>query len=725
MIKKFFFTFLIFLIGSIIYLNYFGISTKKLNQKIQKKIQENYPQVNLKLNDIKILLNVSKLSIELKTEYPVILLEREKIKLKKISTNFDLKSFIKREFAIENLLIDSEKNQITELIKLARSYKDSPQLLIIDKIIKTGEAEISIVLNFDENGRLKDDQHEIIADISNFSIELFNKQKIDKISGNVRYLKNIIQITNFRSEYQGLDLSAKNISIIKNNNNYIVKGDVNSKENIIPKSIINILLKNENFKNVSLSSENKFNFSISKKFKVSDLKFNSKINLKKAEYKSDNMKIQKYVPNFENKITFLDQTININFDKKILIDGFGSLQVKEKTDDIKYNLEINKEDVKFELDLDIKEIPFKIDLINFAKNDNEIMNFKIKGERKNNNFVLSKINIKKNNDIINLNDIYFSRNFKITNFKKINLKYLDINKKRNDISIVQSKINSFIVEGKSFNLNKIIDQILFESENKTEIFDEKERTFNVNFKKNYLDSDHYVLNLQGKIKIKGNDVYDMSLKSSFPNKDTLSITIKTKDEQKVTTFFSGQAKPFVKKYKFVKGFERGKIDFYSVKKNKVSKSRLKIFEFSLKELPALTKILTLASLQGIADILSGEGVSFDELEMNFKNQKNLMEIEELYAIGPAISILMEGYVEKDKVVSLRGTLVPATTINKFVGSIPILGDILVGKKTGEGVFGVSFKLKGPPKDIKTSVNPIKTLTPRFITRTLEKIKKTN
>ena len=57
-----------------------------------------------------------------------------------------------------------------------------------------------------------------------------------------------------------------------------------------------------------------------------------------------------------------------------------------------------------------------------------------------------------------------------------------------------------------------------------------------------------------------------------------------------------------------------KIDFYSIKKNKVSNSQLKIFEFSLKELPALTKILTLASLQGIADILSGEGVGFDELE---------------------------------------------------------------------------------------------------------------
>ena len=109
--------------------------------------------------------------------------------------------------------------------------------------------------------------------------------------------------------------------------------------------------------------------------------------------------------------------------------------------------------------------------------------------------------------------------------------------------------------------------------------------------------------------------------------------------------------------------------------------------------------------------------------MNFNSQENLMKIDEIYAIGPAISILMNGYVEKDKLISLRGTLVPATTINKTVSKIPLLGKILVGKKTGEGVFGVSFKIKGPPKNPETTVNPIKTLTPRFITRTLEKLKK--
>ena len=128
-------------------------------------------------------------------------------------------------------------------------------------------------------------------------------------------------------------------------------------------------------------------------------------------------------------------------------------------------------------------------------------------------------------------------------------------------------------------------------------------------------------------------------------------------------------------------------------------------------------------MQGIADLLTGEGIRFTDFEMIFSNSKDLMTIKELYAIGPAISIMVDGYIADKKLISLRGTLVPARTINRTIASIPIIGDLLVGKKVGEGVFGVSFKIKGPPKDLKTSVNPIKTLTPRFITRTLEKIKK--
>jgi len=122
-------------------------------------------------------------------------------------------------------------------------------------------------------------------------------------------------------------------------------------------------------------------------------------------------------------------------------------------------------------------------------------------------------------------------------------------------------------------------------------------------------------------------------------------------------------------------------------------------------------------------LLTGEGLRFTDLEMDFTNENKVMRIQELYAIGPTISVLLEGYIEKNKLISLRGTLVPATTINRSIASIPLLGDLLIGKKAGEGVFGVSFKIKGPHNDLDTRVNPIKTLTPRFITRTLDKIKK--
>jgi len=145
-------------------------------------------------------------------------------------------------------------------------------------------------------------------------------------------------------------------------------------------------------------------------------------------------------------------------------------------------------------------------------------------------------------------------------------------------------------------------------------------------------------------------------------------------------------------------------------------------DFKVSKVPALAQLLTLASLQGIADTLSGEGIRFESFEMKSNSKDNLLNIEESLALGPAVSIFFDGYVDKGKIVSLSGTLVPARTVNKVIGWIPLVGKILVGNKIGEGVFGVSFKMKGPPKNIKTTVNPIKTLTPRFVTRILEKIK---
>jgi len=71
---------------------------------------------------------------------------------------------------------------------------------------------------------------------------------------------------------------------------------------------------------------------------------------------------------------------------------------------------------------------------------------------------------------------------------------------------------------------------------------------------------------------------------------------------------------------------------------------------------------------------------------------------------------------------LRGTLVPAKTLNKMISKIPVLGDIIIPKEAGEGLFGISFKIKGPAGDIKTTINPIRTITPRFIQKIIDRNK---
>ena len=240
--------------------------------------------------------------------------------------------------------------------------------------------------------------------------------------------------------------------------------------------------------------------------------------------------------------------------------------------------------------------------------------------------------------------------------------------------------------------------------------------------KYFVDNFSYLSNVKGEIQIKGNKVFNSNINAKLNNKRKFKLNIFTNDKkQKITFIEIEHPEPFIKNFKFIRGFKEGKLIYESSNYEGKTISNLKINDFKVQEVPVLAKLLTLASLQGIADLLTGEGIRFTDFEMDYETLGNNTKIKEMYAIGPAISVMMEGYIVKDELTSLKGTLVPATTVNKTISKIPMLGDILVGKKIGEGVFGVSFKIKGPPKKLKSTVNPIKTLTPRFITRTLEKI----
>ena len=724
-INKILIFFGILIIFFISYISLIGIETERFNNQIRTDLKKIDSKIDIDLKQIKIILNPIEFNIKIKTLGSTIIYKKEKINLESIATSISIFDLLKNNFTSSNFKVSTKPIYIKDFVSLLRVINKDLKFLVLEKMVDRGVLIANIQFELNQNGTLKNN-YIIKGLIKDGGIKLLNKKEIKNIDLNFEVNNKSSKIRNLELSYDKIKFVSEKISITNFKDYFSIKGQIQNNLLFLSQKNIKELINFRNdliLDNLEFSSNNDFSFEIDKKIKLKNLQFKSSLNIKNLSI-NHNYKLKDYLPNLNEEINLKDHTLIFDYkENNFLIDGGGKIKIQNDLEEIKYFINKKKNDLFFETQLDLKKSPVIIDFLNFEKKDESELTLVFKGNYlKNKSYNISSISLRDESNIFELNNIILDKNLKIFSINSANFNYLDRNEEKNIFSL-KKKSDDYKIIGKQLNANKIIDDLLFEDSKGKNNYFSKNFNLIINIDKVLISKNEFINNLKGKLKLKNNEVTSAKFISEFDTEDKLVFTIELNDGKKITTFFSDRAKPFVKKFKFIKGFDEGSLDFYSVKSDGISNSKIKIYNFKLKELPLLTKVLTLASLQGIADILSGEGIRFNELEMNIENKKNLIVINEIYAIGPAISILMDGYVEKKKLISLRGTLVPATTLNKVIGSIPFLGDILVGKKTGEGVFGVSFKIKGPPKSPQTTVNPIKTLTPRFITRTLEKIKK--
>ena len=720
--------FIIFI--AIIYLSKFGLETKKANSLIKEQVKKYNKDLELDIKKVKIYLRIEDLfnpEVKIMADNPIIKSGDNQIKIAWISTYINLFSYFQKSFTIDNLLIVTRNNKIKDLISIVAKH-EKKQLIILNSFIKEGSFWIAASINFDKKGNIKKDST-FRGSVKDVKIKLLDNtfQNINfEFETALKEKKYYLNNSNFI--YKNIKFNSNSIEIDNYKNNFIFKGDLINETSAIKSNLIKNIFKDElsfiEEQVFKIKTINEFNFQLDKK-KIKDLKISSNINLEKLDLNLKSKLINKYIKNYKNSLTLNNNTLNITYDKdNFNINGKSNYSLENLEDKISYKIVKNKNKYNFNISADLDKSELFVKSLLYKKKKNDPANIEIIGKyQKDENVGFEKIIFNNDKNYFEVKNLNLTKDYKFQYLDNIKLKYINLNKKNNQITINRIQKN-YKVSGKVFDSSKLIDELL-KSQNKTSVFDNFNSKISLNINKAYIDNLSFFKNLKGEIKFSNNEISKLEI-SALVNDRDFSYKVKSNDQnKKITTIYLDFPEPLVKKYKFIKGFKEGSLDYYSVKKNNVSKSELKIYNFKLIEMPALAKILTLASLQGVADILTGEGIRFEEFDMKFSNKEDIMTIDEIYAIGPAISILMSGYIESDKLVSLRGTLVPATTINKTIASIPILGDILIGKKVGEGVFGVSFKIKGSPKDMKTTVNPIKTLTPRFITRTLEKIKKNN
>tara|TARA_Y100000590_G_scaffold366636_1_gene426068 strand:- start:1233 stop:3428 length:2196 start_codon:yes stop_codon:yes gene_type:complete len=711
----------------IIYLSYFGIKTARFNDLIIEKLNQTYPGINVKLSEVFLKLDITNKEIKISTKEPKLINNNDLLQLSEINLRLDFISLIKKEKSIRNLQILSKKNPLKDTLKFISTYRYKIPILLVQEKIKKGFITIKTNIKFNQSSG-KISNYEIKGFVEKMNV-IFSKDGTFKefdFDFNIR--KNEFNLKNIKGNYKNIGLKSNLISIKKESNFFNIEGSFeNVKENLLLDDLI--FLKKYDLQKyfqdkLAIKTKNKFSFSINKKLKVKKLNFSSKINYKElvVKYKNDNLK--SFLPEYDEKTKLKDGEITFKISKNnYSVSGNTKYLYNNNYEDLKFSWNKDK-NIDFDLLINLDKSILKINFLEFIKEENSEASLYLRGNLlKNNNINLKEIILKNNQNLFHIKNLKLNKDFKISKIEEVKLNYKN---NKNFINLInfKRKDKKYFLTGDSFDFSNYLNDLLKDNKSSS-IFDNLSNfssQIDININQVYLDNNNFLKNLKGNVNFKNNKIKNANFFSSFQNNKKFSMSIKSHSNEIVTTLFSGNAVPFVSKFDFIKGFEGGEIDFTSTKINSESKSTIKIYEFKVKDLPVLTKILSLASLQGIADIMTGEGIRFSEFEMNFKNKDNLMTIDEIYSIGPAISVLMSGYIDK-KIVSLRGTLVPATTINKTIGSIPLLGNILIGKKTGEGVFGVSFKIKGKPNQLKSSVNPIKTLTPRFITRTLEKIKK--
>ncbi len=724
---------IIFIIWALfaIILSQVGVETKRFNPLIIEQVKKYNEDFDLDIKKVKIYLNISKLTnpkITVKSNKPTLILGKNKIELESIKTEIDILSYFKNNFIIDKFIVVTKDNKINDLISIASLEK--PSLIIYNIFIKEGYASAYGSINFDTKGNIID--YAFNGKIKDTKIKYNKKYSFENINFEFSYNKKrtLIKNTNFNFKQIKFISDEIHIPLVAIDGTMSVKGDIRTERNSMNSDILTNLFENNfNFiKDQKLTFETKNNFSfVIQKQKIRELKYKSQIDLENISLNPKNNLIKNYFDNYQNSILLKNNSVILKYENKNLnIKGKTDYSFDTSFDKIEYEINKKKNSYDFLASINFDNNPIKIKAINYSKEKNKKSNLELNGSYNKLQYKFNEIIYNEGKNFFKAKDLILDQYLKILDINKVSIDYLNDNDKQNKINI-EKDLTHYNVTGKSFDSYKLINDILLSDSEKNFLdnFDLKEQTqFMIFINKVFLDDKNFSKNLIGDLLIKNNKVSSLKLTSDFENNGKFKLEIKTlANKKKTTSFYSDNAEPFVKHFSFIKGFTGGKIDFFSVKEKNHSNSTLNIFDFKVKKMPALTKLLSLASLQGIADLMTGEGIRFNEFEMNFNNKKNLMTIDEIYAIGPAISILMNGYIESNKLISLRGTMVPATTLNKVIGSLPLIGEILVGKKTGEGVFGVSFKIKGPPKKLKTTVNPIKTLTPRFITRTLEKGKK--
>ncbi len=706
---------------TILTLSTVGVETNKFNDFISNKINQNNNNISLKFQTIKFKFDYKQISLFLETENPLIYYREIIIPAQNIKVYMDFLSVIKVDPKIKKINLTFKEIDVKQLKKLAISFKPSNLTSIIRNKINRGELNSEVEIYFNENNLL--DNYILRGSIKNLEAELTKNISFKNTRFNFFADKADVLISNIYTESGPLkikdgDLKAELSSEISVESNFKANLDY-SKDQVEYKNLLKKIGYLDDLNNVVAEFNSNFFINFDKTYKVKNYNYKSGGKIIKANFKLKKPYSNNLIQEKINQISLTESKFktNINLDNNITnISGKYSINNENP---LIFDLESKNSKSLLGLKLSAEyNRSLSLELINYKKQKDIISNLSIDFLKEKQNFHFKEIKFTEKNNSIIVEDLKFNKN-KFFAVEKISIRTEIDGKKNNDFSLqFGEKISIRGTQFDATNLPKFINR---KSDNNNLSYINK--NIEIDFKSIKAPLSENLNNFKLIGVIERGKFVKISSKGDFGGNNFLDISMKkdSNNNKKYLEIYSDLTRPLLTEFNFFNGLSGGKLLYTSIIEGENSSSKLKIENFKAINAPGMIKLLSLADLGGLADLASGEGLSFDILEISMEKEKDLLKLNEILALGPSMSVLMEGY-QNLSTTSLRGTLVPAKTINKLISKIPLIGDIVIPKEVGEGLFGISFKMKGPPGKIKTTINPIRTVTPRFIQKIIDREK---
>ena len=311
--------------------------------------------------------------------------------------------------------------------------------------------------------------------------------------------------------------------------------------------------------------------------------------------------------------------------------------------------------------------------------------------------------------------VKLSKEFKPYKSLELDLKN---NGKKTSIKILRNKdLNTLDLKGDYLDLSETLKETLIEKQKEDSFLIQLQPVkINLEAKEILVGKEKSIFSVDAILKYENKLFKEAELHSKLKNEKEFNLTINPKENSRELVINSNDAGLFLKTFNINKSGKEGEFvlhgEYDDTKETHPLNSRVTIRDMRLIKAPTLAKILNLASI-GIVSALSGEGILINKLKSEFVLENGVLNLNKYEAYGPDVGFSNQGKVYlRKKEMDLEGAIIPMVTLNKIIGSIPVLGKILTNER--KGIWSFVYTVKGNLDEPEVRVNPIKTITPGFI-----------